>query len=417
MTARVRAAASRSLRMVIATAWIAAICAVPSHAAGKKAPQQPVWTGSWAAAPFAAPGAATIGPNGITYRDIVHLSIGGGAIRLHISNEFGPVPLNIASVHVAISAGGDRTEPSSDRPVLFGGAAAIAVPAGAAILSDPVVMPVKPLASLAISIYVPWQNGVALTYHAAASSSNYVAGGDQVSAGQLNYKTKIGSWFLLKGVDVDDGPAAASVVILGASISEGFRSTPDQNARWSDVLAVRLQASPATARLGVVNEGIAGNRLLHDVTAQSALARLDRDVLAQPGAKYVIVAIGTNDIGRTFFPVKADEEVTTEEMIWGYSQVIARAHARGIKVIGSTLSPFGGANYYNPAGEQMRLAVNEFVRTSREFDGFIDFDKATLDPMHPEQLLPQYDSGDHLHPNDAGYKAMGDAIDLALFTK
>jgi lysophospholipase L1-like esterase len=316
---------------------------------------------------------------------------------------------------VAVSAGADRTEPSSDQPVLFGGVAAITIPAGASILSDPVMMPVKPFASLAVSIYVPSQSGVALTYHAAAASSNYVAAGDQTSAAQLNDKTKVGSWFLLKGVDVDDGPAAASVVILGASISEGFRSTPDQNARWSDVLAFRLQASPATAHVGVMNEGIAGNRLLHDVAAQSALARLDRDVLAQPGAKYVILSIGTNDIGRTFFPVRADEEVTAEEMIWGYRQVIARAHARGIKVIGSTLSPLGGAGYYTPAGEQMRLAVNEFVRTSREFDGFIDFDKAMLDPQHTDRLLPQYDSGDHLHPNDAGYKAMGDAIDLKLF--
>lgn len=415
MTARVPAAASRSLRAIVATAWIAAVCAVPSHAAGKKTPQQPVWTGSWAAAPFAAPATARIGANGTTYRDVVHLSIGGRAIRLHLSNEFGPVPLNIASVHVAVSAGADRTEPSSDQPVLFGGVAAITIPAGASILSDPIPMPVKPFVSLAVSIYVPSQSDVALTYHAAAASSNYVAAGDQTSAAQLNDKTKVGSWFLLKGVDVDHGPAAASVVILGASISEGFRSTPDQNARWSDVLALRLQASPATAHMGVMNEGIGGNRLLHDVAAQSALARLDRDVLAQPGAKYVILSIGKNDIGRTFFPVRADEEVTAEEMIWGYRQVIARAHARGIKVIGSTLSPFGGAGYYSPAGEQMRLAVNDFVRTSREFDGFIDFDKAMLDPKHPEQLLPQYDSGDHLHPNDAGYKAMGDAIDLKLF--
>jgi lysophospholipase L1-like esterase len=359
----------------------------------------------------------TIGPKGMTYRDIVHLSIGGRAVRLRISNEFGPAPLKVSSVHVALSSGADRTEPPSNRAVLFGGADTVTIPTGAAVVSDPIAMPVHPFANLAVSIYVPAQIGAALTYHAAAASSNYVAAGDQTSAPQLDDAMKTASWYLLKSVEVDDGAGAAAVVVLGASISEGYRSTPDRNARWSDVLAARLQASPATTHLGVLNEGISGSRLLHDVAGQSALARMDRDVLAQPGAKYVIIAIGTNDIGRTFFPARPNEEVTAEEMSWGFRQVVERAHARGFKVIGTTLSPFGGANYYSPAGELMRQAVNGFLRTSAEFDGVIDFDSAIRDPEHPERLLPQYDSGDHLHPNDAGYKAMGDSIDLKLFTK
>jgi lysophospholipase L1-like esterase len=376
-----------------------------------------VWTGTWAAAPLAAPASATIGPKGTTYRDIVHLSIGGRAIRLRISNEFGPTPLKIGSVHIALSAGGDRTEPQTDRAVLFGGADAVTIPTGAAVVSDAITMPVHPFANLAVSIYVPAQSGAALTYHAAAVSSNYVAAGDQTSAAEMDDATKTASWYLLKSVDVDDGAEAAAIVVLGASISEGYRSTPDRNARWPDVLATRLQASPASAHIGMLNEGIAGSRLLHDVAGQSALARMDRDMLAQSGAKYLIIAIGTNDIGWTFFPVRPNEEVTAEEMIWGFRQVVARAHARGFKVIGSTLSPFGGADYYSAAGEQMRQAVNAFLRTSAEFDGVVDFDSATRDPEHPERLLPQYDSGDHLHPNDAGYKAMGEAVDLKLFTK
>jgi lysophospholipase L1-like esterase len=227
------------------------------------------------------------------------------------------------------------------------------------------------------------------------------------------------SWYLLKGIEVDAGSKAASVVVLGASIADGYHSTPDKNARWPDLLAARLQAGKATSGIGVLNEGISGARVLHDVTGPSALSRLDRDVLTQSGAKYLIIALGTNDIGRTHLPLPAhpNEGITPEQLIWGYQQIVSRAHARGIKVFASTLNPFGGADYYSAEGEQMRQAVNSFARTSKVFDGVIDFDQATRDPAHPETLLPAYDSGDHLHPNDAGYKAMGDSIDLNLFTK
>jgi lysophospholipase L1-like esterase len=380
--------------------------------------QQPVWTGSWAAAPMAAPASGPeIGADGTTFRDIVHLSLGGAAIRLRISNEFGATPLTLGDVHIALSAGADKTQPQSDHAVTFGGTAVVTIPAGALAVSDAIALPVRPFVDLAVSIFVPAQPGISITQHSLAVSTNYVAAGDVAAAASIESATKAMHWNLLAGVDVDAGPRAAAAVILGASISDGYHSTPDKNLRWPDDLAVRLHNNPATAQIGVLNEGISGARLLHDVTGQSALARLDRDVLAQPGAKYVIVSIGTNDIGHTFFPIKPHQEVTAEQMDWSLQQIVARAHARGIKVFVTTLTPFGGAAYWSPAGEQMRLAFNTYIRTSGIFDGVIDFDLAAHDPTHPEALPPAIDSGDHLHPNDAGYQALADSIDLKLFTK
>jgi lysophospholipase L1-like esterase len=400
-------------RLIPALSMALVLAIPPSHSTA----QQTVWTGSWAAAPVALPTSMNANPGGTTYRDIVHLSLGGKAIRLRISNEFGSTPLAVASVHVALSAGADVTQSGTDHVVTFGGVASVTLPAGAVVVSDSIAMPVQPLSSLAISLFVPAQMGATLTYHQLAVSTNYAAAGDLTSATAMTAATKVTSWYLLKGVDVDAGPNAESVVALGASITDGYHSTPDKNVRWPDILAARLQASAATSQIGVLNEGISGNRLLHDSTGPSALSRLDRDALAQSGAKYLLVVIATNDIGRTFFPLRPNEEVTAEQIIWGYQQVVLRAHARGIKVYGTTLNPFGGAAYFSPAGEQMRQAVNAFVRTSGAFDGVIDFDLVTRDPAHPQTLLPAFDSGDHLHPNDAGYKAMGEAIDLKLFTK
>jgi lysophospholipase L1-like esterase len=397
-----------------------AITGVLAATADSATAQQTVWTGSWAAAPIAAPtNDSAPNPDGTTYRDIVHLSLGGKAIRLRISNEFGTTPLKVTSIHAALSAGlgSDATQPGTDHAATFGGVESVTIPNGSAAVSDPIALPVKAFTNLAVSIFVPMQDGATLTYHALASSSNYMATGNIAAANTLTGATKISSWYLLKGVDVDAGPRAGSVVVLGASISDGTHSTPDKNLRWPDDLAARLQAAPKTAEIGVLNEGIAGARILHDISGPSVLARLDRDVLAQSGAKYLIVSIGTNDIGRTFFPTRPDEGVTAEQMIWGLQQIVLRAHARGIKVYGTTLNPFGGAAYYNDAGEQMRKAVNAFTLSAGAFDGVIDFDKVTRDPEHPERLLPAYDSGDHLHPNDAGYKVMADAIDLKLFTK
>jgi lysophospholipase L1-like esterase len=385
--------------------------------------QQTVWTGSWAAAPVAAPATdKPIGPDGVTYRDIVHLTLGGHAIRLRISNEFGPAPLTIDGVHIALSAPTDATEdaiqPATDRAATFNGSSSVVIPAGTIAVSDPIALPVQAFDDLAVSLFVPVQPGVTLTLHSLAMCTNYVAAGNAITAASLPDAAKVTSWHLLKAVDVDAGPAASAIVVLGASITDGYHSTPGKNLRWPDDLATRLQANHATAHIGVLNEGISGARILHDVAGPSALARLDRDVLVQSGAKYVIVALGTNDIGRTFFPrIPNESPITAEQLEWGLQQIVARAHARGIRVIATTLNPYEGADFYNTAGDQMREAFNAYVRSSGIFDGVIDFDSVTRDPAHLARFLPAYDSGDHLHPNDAGYKAMADAIDLKLFSK
>ena len=389
------------------------MAAILSFAASLATAQQIVWTGSWAAAPVAAPATEKpIGPDGETFRDIIHLSLGGRAIRLRISNEFGPTPLTIAAVHVALSAGSDGIQPATDHAAKFNGVSSVVIPAGTIAISDPIAMSVKAFGDVAVSLFVPAQSGVELTLHNLAMSTNYVATGNVTAAASLPNATRVTSWHLLKAVDVDAGPNASAVVALGASITDGYHSTPDKNLRWPDDLAIRLHANSATSNIGVLNEGISGARILHDVTGPSALARFDRDVLAQTGAKFVIIALGTNDIGRTFFPRMPNESpITAEQLVWGLQQIVARAHARGVKVIATTLNPYEGADFYNIPGDRMREAFNTYVRTSGIFNGVVDFDRVMRDPSHPARFLPAYDSGDHLHPNDAGYKAMADAID------
>jgi lysophospholipase L1-like esterase len=228
------------------------------------------------------------------------------------------------------------------------------------------------------------------------------------------------AWYFLKGIDVlepvQNHDLGGSIVAFGDSITDGAHSTPDTNGRWPDVLARRLHDDKRTAGLAVLNEGIGGNRVLHDTTGPSALERFDRDVIAQAGVKYVIVMESINDIGHATDPEKPYDVVSADDLIAGLTQLAERAHIHGIKVIGATLTPFVGAKYQSAAGETMRTAVNTWIRTSPLFDGVIDFDEITRDPANPAMFLPAYDSGDHLHPGDAGYKAMGEAIDLKLFT-
>ena len=377
----------------------------------------PQWVGTWAASPMQADGINLRLFSSVTLREVVHISAGGAQIRLRFTNEFGLDPLTVADAHVALSAGGSSIQPGSDRAVTFGGATSVNIPPGAAIFSDPVALAVAPLSDVAVSFYLPPQIMRAETYHAFADQDNYVADGHAPAAPDLPQPTTISSWYFFDGIDVAVAPGSRAVVTLGDSITDGAHSTHNANRRWPDVLAARLGQDPNLAHIAVLNEGIGGNRVLNEVTGPSAISRLDRDVLAQSGARYVIVLESINDIGRLAHVQVPWDAITAPQLEMGLKQIADQAHEHGLKIFGATLTPYGGAGYYCDAGEQVREAVNDWIRTSGTFDGVIDFDKIMRDPQNPKAFNPPYDSGDHLHPSDAGYKAMGEGIDLTLFGK
>jgi lysophospholipase L1-like esterase len=355
---------------------------------------------------------------GQTVREIVHTSIGGNAVRLRISNKFGQERLMIGAVHVALRDTGSAVILSTDHSVTFSGQPSISVPPGTMVLSDPIPLRVPTQADLAISIYIP-QDVAERTIHPDAFQDSYLSPtGDFVGAASILNATTIQTWPFLVGLDVAVGASAATIVALGDSITDGTQSTPNSNQRWPNLLAERLFARSSKNKFGVIDAGISGNRLLLDSgsAGPSALERFDRDVLIQPGAQYVIVLEGINDVGAPGPYRPLSETVTAGDLIVAFRQLIARAHERGVKIFGCTLTPFQGAvPYYNLANEAKREELNQWIRTSNAFDGVIDFDKALRDPKDPKRLLPQYESRDHLHPSDAGYKAMADAIDLNLF--
>jgi len=378
---------------------------------------QQQWVGTWATSPFLADGVNLRLLTGVTLREIAHISIGGSQIRIRFTNEFGIDPLTISDAHVAFSSGGGAIQPGTDHAVTFGGATSFNIPPGAAIFSDPVALEVTPSADVAVSFYLPAQIMRAETYHNFANQDNFIAEGHAPAAPELPGAKTIVSWYFLDGIDVPAVQGSHAIVTLGDSITDGAHSTRNANLRWPDILAARLVANPPAPGLaGVLNEGIGGNRVLNETTGPSALSRLDRDVLAQSGVRFVIVLEGINDIGRLKNVQVPWDAVTAAQLELGLKQIADAAHEHGIKAIGATLTPYGGANYYCDAGEQVREAVNDWIRTSGTFDGVIDFDKITRDPANPTRFNPPYDSGDHLHPSDAGYKAMGEGIDLTLFT-
>lgn len=353
-----------------------------------------------------------------TVREIIHLSVGGSAFRVRLSNVYGTTALPITAASVTV-----KGQSGAPYPLTFGGKRALTIPPNAIILSDPIEQPLPNGADLAINLYLPGTvagSGI----HYSAMQTSWAEAGDQTgSPGWPESGTKLNSWVFLAGVDVLAPHLAGSIAAFGDSITDGAHSTPGTNRRWPDILAHRLQARPDAPELGVLNAGIGGNRLLHDPVGFMAfgvngLSRFDRDVLAAPGVRYLIVLEGINDIGHTGGSAPLSETVTAEDLIDGLRQLAERAHERGIKVFGCTLTPFEGApskGYYSPAKESIRQAYNAWIRTSKDLDGCIDFDQVTRDPNHPGRLLPAYDSGDHLHPSDAGYQAMGDSIDLGLF--
>lgn len=346
-----------------------------------------------------------------TLRQIVRTSIGGDRVRVRFSNEYGDRPLVIGAARVALRDSGSSIVASSDREMLFGGRPSVTIRPGATVVSDPVSFTVPALRDLAITIFLP-DSSRAATRHALGLQSNYVSrSGNFASTAALPTDTTVAMWFFLSGVDVVNTAATGVIATIGNSITDGARSTANTNRRWPDILAERLLKSKEPPK-GVANAGISGNRVLTFGAGPSALARLDRDVLMQPGVTHVIILEGINDIGNSQVT-----HMTAEELIFGLRQLADRARERGLVVIGATLTPAGPRPAFTPAHEAIRAAVNNWIRTGGAFDAVIDFDAITRDPANPTQFLPAYDSGDHLHPGDAGYKAMGDAIDLALFRK
>ncbi len=405
--------------------WMICLVLVASAAAGQwKGTSR--WVGSWASSqqipePNNALAAADL--TDATIRQVVHLSLGGSVLRVHFSNAFGTQPLLITAAHVArANAPGDSAiDPASDRTLTFHGSAQVTIPAGADYLSDPLPFAASALWDVAVSMHLAaapaWQTG-----HPGSRATSYLAHGDQTGAASLPGAKTFEHWTMLSGIDVEASAAAYAVVTLGDSITDGHGARTNANERWPDVLAARLQGSASTRQIGVLNQGIGGNHLLTDGLGPNVLARLDRDVLAQAGVRYVLVLEGINDLGMLAregdVPAARHAELV-QAMEAAYEQIVARAHAQGIKVIGATITPDTGSDYYHPdaSNEADRLAVNSWIRAAGHFDSVVDFDRMTADPQHPERLLPAYDSGDHLHPSAAGYKAMGQGVPLAVIGK
>ncbi|WP_326953010.1 SGNH/GDSL hydrolase family protein [Amycolatopsis sp. NBC_01286] len=363
------------------------------------------WAGTWAAAPASGVPNTPDGYPGYSIRNVVHTSVGGGRARIHLSNAFGTSAVTFGHVTVAVEATGADAVPGTLRSLTFGGAPSVVVPNGAEVLSDPVGLRVPADANLLVTTYVPTKSGP-VTYHPAAAQTSYFtrAGDFTASESGAPYTEQTSVWHYVSGVDVQGG-AEATVVTLGDSITDGVGSTTGANHRWPDYLADRLHG-----RFGVQNAGISANRLLLDVpgsgAGQNALSRFDRDVLGVGGVRTLIVLEGINDIQQD--PHQTDPNAITS----AYRQLVAQAHARGIRVIGGTLTPFKGWGVYDETLEATRTAVNRFIRTSNVFDAVVDFDAAVRDPADPLRMLPAYDSGDHLHPGDAGYERMAAAVRL-----
>jgi lysophospholipase L1-like esterase len=379
------------------------------------------WITSWGASPQVA-GLGTLAARGFrdqTIREVIFASAGGDPVRLELTNVYGTTPLHVGRVTVAQA---DPRDPDAAvalgtiHPVTFGGAASVVIPAGAEVLSDPVGMRVEPLEDLAVSVYLPDRTGPA-TMHFDAQQPNWVSGpGDHTAdRGAAAYTTSTLSWYYVSGLVVRSADMIGTVVTFGDSITDGVGSTAGADARWPNDLARRLDALGAPA-LSVDDEGIGGNRLLGGAgcCGASAQARFARDALDQPGVRDVILLEGINDIGIGMAHPAREKGVTAARIIAAYRQLIAEAHARNVRIFGATILPYQGAGYFTAAGETIREQVNAWIRISRAFDGVIDFDAVMSDPVNPLRLNPIYDSGDHLHPNDAGYQAMADAINLGM---
>lgn len=375
------------------------------------------WVGTWTATP--APSESGVGFSNHTVRMHPRVSIGGDTLRVRVSNAYGNSKLAIGAATVGIRDQGPALVPGSMRKLTFGGADATTVAAGALVISDSIKLEVQPLADLVVTLYLPGE--IAAGPHITgryARQTHYISPPGNFAAALTMPVGKItDEWFFVSGIDVLASPQTGGIVALGDSLTDANISTHDAYCRWPDQLARRLAARHDGRPLAVMNQGLGGNRILHDVRGDSGLRRFDRDVLAQPGVTHVIVMLGTNDLRNRH--AKPEEEVSAEQMIAGLNQMALRAQARGIKLFGATLTPFGNETFlpgaWNPVREGHRVAVNHWIRDSGTLDGVVDFDQALRDPARPTQMLPIYDCGDGLHPSDLGYCQLGDVIDLALF--
>jgi lysophospholipase L1-like esterase len=374
------------------------------------------WVGTWATAPAPAEAAAF---SNQTLRMNARVSIGGRMVRVRLSNAYGTRPLDIGTARIGLRASGAGIVPGSDRKLTFGGEQSATIAVGALLVSDPVELQVAPLADVAISVYlpgdVPASFGITGRY---ARQTNYISPPGNFSSHDVMPVGRLtDDWYFVNGIDVLAATETSGIVALGDSLTDANISTHDAFCRWPDQLARRLVERSNGRALGVMNQGLGGNRILHDIRGDSGLRRFDRDVLAQPGVTHVIVLLGTNDLRNRW--AKPEEEVTAEQMIAGLKQMAMRAHTRGIRIHGGTLTPFENETFlvgaWTPAREAVRQAVNAWIRDAGAFDAVIDFDKGVRDPEHPASMLPIYDCGDHLHPSDLGYNRMGDTIDLSLF--
>jgi lysophospholipase L1-like esterase len=405
-------------------ALFAAICVPAAPCQPHPAVPSPNWVSTWGASQQIPEQQNALPAEDLadaTIRQIFHLSLGGPALRVHLSNAFGTEALHISSVHIArpLSPSSSAIDPASDRSLTFAGNPQCDIPPGAELISDPVDFPVEPLSDLAVSFHLhspPSRE----TGHPGSRATSYYIHGDLVSAPIFVEPKHIDHWYQITEIDVQPAPNAGTVVALGDSITDGHGATTNGNDRWTDVLASRLQASPATRNIGISNQGIGGNHLLTDGLGPNVLARFDRDVLAPAGVRWLIVFEGVNDLGgltRNGEVPPADHAALVQRVIAAYQQITARAHAHGLRVFGATITPYVGSVYYHPGplSEADRQAVNKWIRTPGNFDAVIDFDSIVRDPQHLDQILPAYDCGDHLHPSPAGYKAMADSIPLGLF--
>jgi lysophospholipase L1-like esterase len=374
------------------------------------------WVGTWTTAPAPAEGVALANQ---TLRMNARVSLGGDTVRVRLSNAYGQKKLLVGAATIGIRDSGPGIVPGSDRKLTFGDAESAAIAAGALLVSDPVGLPLPPLADVAISVYLPGDLppsfGITGRY---SRQTNYVSPPGNFSTSVAMPVGRItDEWYFVSGVDILASRETGAVVALGDSLTDANISTIDAFCRWPDQLSRRLQARRGGRPMAVMNQGLGGNRILHDIRGDSGLRRFDRDVLAQPGVTHAIVMLGTNDLRNRW--AKPEEEVAADEMIAGLKQMAVRAHTRGIKIFGATLTGFENETFlpgaWNPRREATRQAVNAWIRAGGAFDAVVDFDRALCDPEHPTRMLPAYDCGDHLHPSDLGYNKMGDAIDLALF--